>query len=88
MKVKLDHVTNSSSCSYVFCVPKDFDLRAYINQKLGPEEVDDEIKKLIEKSGKGFIYYFHYSDNDGENWSDMEHGGTFDELPYIQISHH
>ena len=50
---------------------------------------DDEIKKLIKESGnKGFVYYFHYSDNEGDLQTELEHGGTFDKLPHIQISHH
>ena len=42
MKVKGDFVTNSSSTSYVFCFPKDFDIRGYITKKLGPEEVEED----------------------------------------------
>lgn len=46
-----------------------------------------EILNMIKESNKkGFIYYFHYSDECGQ--SDLEHGGTFDELPHITISHH
>lgn len=48
----------------------------------------DEFKELMLKNDKGFIYSFHYADEDGEFWSKMEHGGTFDELPHIRISHH
>jgi hypothetical protein len=47
----------------------------------------DEIKELINKANnKGFLYYFQYSDECGQN--ELEHGGTFDRLPHIQISHH
>lgn len=43
-----------------------------------------DLLKRCEK--KGFIYYFHYSDECGQH--ELEHGGTFDELPHIQVSHH
>lgn len=48
---------------------------------------EDELKDLICKN-EGFIYYFSYSDEGGSFWSDMEHGGTFNNLPHIQISNH
>lgn len=49
----------------------------------------EEIKEMIKKGNKkGFLYYFHYSDESGGFWSEMEHGGTFDELPHIRVSHH
>lgn len=34
------------------------------------------------------FFKFHYSDNDGEVYSALEHGGTFDRLPHFCISHH
>jgi len=34
------------------------------------------------------IYFFSYGDGDGSFYSHMEHGGTFDNLESIQISHH
>lgn len=34
------------------------------------------------------IYFFSYSDNDGEFGAQMEHGGTFDKFSHMQISHH
>lgn len=41
----------------------------------------------INITGK-YIYYYHYSDDGGRFWNDMEHGGTFDNLPHLTISHH
>jgi hypothetical protein len=49
---------------------------------------EDDIKKLIAENNKGFIYQYRYADEDGSFWGEMEHGGTFNELPHIQISHH
>jgi len=34
------------------------------------------------------IYFFSYSDEDGDFWSEMEHGEIFRKLPHLQISHH
>jgi len=50
---------------------------------------NEEVKEMIENGNrKGFLYYFSYCDENGDFWSDMEHGGTFDELPHIRVSHH
>jgi hypothetical protein len=49
---------------------------------------EDELKKLIKNNNHGFIYRFQYADEDGRFFAELEHGGTFDELPHIQISHH
>jgi len=50
---------------------------------------NEEIKEMIENGNrKGFLYYFHYCDENSDFWSDMEHGGTFKELPHIRVSHH
>ena len=48
----------------------------------------DELKDLIRQNKKGFVYRYVYSDEDGKWGSVMEHGGTFNELPHIRISHH
>jgi len=61
----------------------------YIEQLLERWGEDtEELKKNIYKVKKCFLYTFNYSDEDGEFYSEMEHGGTFNELPHIQISHH
>ena len=35
-----------------------------------------------------YMYMFHYGDEDGTFMSEMEHGGTFKEVPHITISKH
>jgi hypothetical protein len=44
--------------------------------------------KFIEENDGLFIYRFVYGDQDGEFFSEMEHGGTFNNLPHIHISKH
>jgi hypothetical protein len=34
------------------------------------------------------MYVFEFSDNDGNNFAILEHGGTFDNVPHKRISHH
>jgi len=34
------------------------------------------------------VYRFHYSDNEGAIEGAMEHGGIFDALPHVRVSHH
>lgn len=41
--------------------------------------------KFIEFISRPHIYEFEYSDNDGELYEAMEHGGLFDSLPHITI---
>jgi len=53
----------------------------------------DELTKKFWETEKGRfdgkqVYRFHYSDNEGDRESLMEHGGIFDALLYIRISHH
>jgi hypothetical protein len=43
--------------------------------------------KALRKPG-AYIARLSYSDGDGPKWSLMEHGGVFDQLPHVQISHH
>lgn len=40
------------------------------------------------KFGGKQLFEFHYSDNDGSFGGIMEHGGTFDNVTSLQISHH
>ena len=42
---------------------------------------------LKEAQGK-VIYHFHYADEDGDFWSNMEHGNLFRNLQHLTISHH
>lgn len=44
--------------------------------------------QFIQKHKECYIYYFSYSDNDGDFCADMEHGGTFDNLEHLKISNH
>jgi hypothetical protein len=53
-----------------------------------PDFGDDELKELIEKNKKGWIYLFDYCDEGGGMGSELEHGGTFDKLPHLKDSHH
>ena len=45
-------------------------------------------KKFINQNKNGFLYVFTYADEDGAFFAEMEHGGTFKNLPHIKISHH
>lgn len=42
---------------------------------------------LTEAKGK-VIYQFQFSDEDGDFWSNMEHGELFRNLQHLRISHH
>jgi len=45
------------------------------------------IEFIVENEGS-FLYTYEYGDEDGNFYSDMEHDGTFKNLPHVQISHH
>jgi len=45
-------------------------------------------KKFVTQYPDGILYTFDYGDDDGEFFSEMEHGDTFHNLPHIAISHH
>ncbi len=72
------------------------DKNAYIDQLVeglcyggwNTKKDTEKLKEIIFNLKKCFLYIFRYSDEDGEFYSEMEHGGTFNELPHIQISHH
>jgi hypothetical protein len=55
-----------------------------INNKKAKELTD----KFMEKAKDQWIYIFSYCDNDGEFFSEMEHGDTFRKFEHLQISHH
>ena len=44
--------------------------------------------EFIETNTGLFLYVYDYGDDDGEFYSEMEHGGTFNNLQHIQVSHH
>ena len=45
-------------------------------------------EKFVSKNKGKFLYFFSYSDNDGEFYSKMEHDDIFSKLEYLRISHH
>jgi len=45
-------------------------------------------EEFIELNEGSYLYIFHYGDEDGEFFSEMEHGGTFRNLPHVTISNH
>jgi len=63
--------------------------------RYGMTEQEFEHKNALElattfiKGNKGkWLYMFHYGDEDGSLYSELEHGGTFDGLVSIQVSKH
>jgi len=46
------------------------------------------LKKFIKRNKNHFFYKFHYSDNNGEFFSMLEHGDIFSGVDHIVISHH
>ena len=44
--------------------------------------------ELVENHSGKYMYLFNYGDEDGEFMSQMEHGGTFRNLPHIKINKH
>ena len=47
-----------------------------------------KLKKIDGQDINEVMYIFEYSDNDGEYYSALEHGGLFDNLKHITISKH
>jgi hypothetical protein len=43
---------------------------------------------FLNKNEGKYLYIFHYGDEDGEFFGEMEHGYTFARLPHITISKH
>ena len=48
----------------------------------------DTAMKFIKSNKNTFIYVFEYSDNDGDYYTTLEHGGIFNNLPHAKISRH
>lgn len=62
----------------------DWDREDALKKKVAEADVDGFLK-----DNRGCkILYFHYSDNDGDLYVIMEHGGIFRRLPHVRISHH
>lgn len=50
--------------------------------------INDSVEKFLKDNEGKFISHYEYSDNEGEVNCTLEHGGTFDNLEHIRISHH
>lgn len=48
----------------------------------------DIAKSFMAKNKGKSIFVFSYSDNDGDLYAAIEHGGIFNKLKHIRISHH
>jgi len=48
----------------------------------------DRALKFIKLAEGHYLYIFNYGDEDGKFMAEMEHGGTFDNVPHITISKH
>jgi hypothetical protein len=48
----------------------------------------NKLKKIDGKEFDEVVYIFEYSDNDGDYFNALEHGGLFDNLKHIRISKH
>lgn len=59
-----------------------------LETKLATKDYNLLKKNSKEKSSKSHLAILEYSDNDGSFGDIMEHGGIFDKLEKIQISHH
>ena len=65
--------------------------KAYDTERETKEKafIQEQTKKLSNKLENGEdAYLFHYSDNDGDFFCELEHGVTFDKLLHIRIIHH
>jgi hypothetical protein len=64
----------------------DYDWDAYSKSS------DEFREKMAEKIKAEFaemnLFTFEYSDNDGNFFCTMEHGGVFDNVPHVRISNH
>ena len=48
----------------------------------------EEAIKFVKQNEGSYLYIFNYGDEDGTFMGEMEHGGTFKNLPHITISKH
>ena len=60
MKIKQDFVTNSSSCSYIVCIPN---IKKFLEQLENKIEISDETRNIFLHSGE-FIYFGEEFDYD------------------------
>jgi len=50
--------------------------------------LSEQALKFLKSNEGRYLYIFEYGDEDGEFFSEMEHGGTFSHLPHITVSKH
>jgi len=55
---------------------------------LGLKLAAKKAEEFIELNEGSYLYVFNYGDEDGSFFSEMEHGGTFRNLPHVTISNH
>jgi hypothetical protein len=78
---------------------RDFDIDCQKDPKKWQEEwrkyekeIDDYTKdyanNFMKVRKKMFVYTFEYSDQDGDYFCTLEHGGIFDKLDHVRISRH
>jgi len=51
-------------------------------------QAKEKAKDFISRSGKGYVYYFEYADEDGGIFAKLEHDNDWGGLPCIRVSHH
>jgi hypothetical protein len=56
--------------------------------KLCWEEEDSKTANFLAHHKNDTIIQFSYADDEGPFYSMLEHGGTFNNLPHVRISHH
>lgn len=72
----------SNNHMWYFQALRETDLR---RDELAGKQAEEFLKEVPNES---YIYFFSYSDGDGEYFSEMEHGNIFASLPYLRINKH
>ena len=57
-------------------------------QAVQTKACNQEALRFLEQHDGSYYYIFNYGDEDGSFMGEMEHGGTFNNLPHITISKH
>lgn len=66
-----------------------YDQMSNEREKLQMEIAEDVAVKFLEQlTDEHFIYMFHYGDEDGEYFAEMEHNNIFRAVPSFRISKH
>jgi hypothetical protein len=76
MKIKQDFITNSSSCSYIVCIPDIYDFLEKVEEKI---KVPADIKHLF--FGGQYINFPVYHSHDMENFERLHR--VIDDLGYV-----